>query len=114
MNMPEKDPTHYSWLTYLWVFGLSAWGGAVSFFRKVKMGQTHKFNLIELIGELFTSAFAGVITFYLCESSGFSPLWTAVMVGVSGHMGTRAIYFLENVFKATTQAVATSENEANS
>lgn len=109
--MPEKDPTHYSLLTYMWVFGLSAWGGAVSFIRKVRSGHTSRFNFLELIGELVTSAFAGVITFYLCESSGFSQLWTAVMVGVSGHMGTRAIYFLESVFKASAN-LAEQKNEA--
>lgn len=97
--MPEKDPSNYSALTYLWVFGLSAWGGIVSFLRKVRNGDAHKFSFVELVGEIFTSAFAGVITFYLCEAAAFAPLWTAVLVGVSGHMGTRAIFHLETIFK---------------
>lgn len=97
--MPEKDPTNYSILTYMWVFGLSAWGGIVSFFGKVKEGATSKFNFKELIGEVATSAFSGVITFYLCEASGFSPLWTAVLVGVSGHLGTRGIDRMEVIWK---------------
>lgn len=102
MKMPEKDPSNYSALTYLWVLGLSAWGGVVSFFRKVREGHASKFSFMELIGELVTSAFAGIITFYLCEAGEFTQLWTAVFVGVSGHMGTRAIFHIENLFKNAT------------
>ena len=102
--MPEKDPTNYSVFTYMWVFGLSAWGGIVSFFRKVREGSSNKFSFVELVGEIATSAFAGLITFYLCEASGFSQLWTAVLVGVSGHMGTRALFHLEGFFKNATDA----------
>lgn len=93
--MPEKDPTNYGWITYLWVSGLAMWGGAVSFMRKRKSGQARPFNLTEFVGEIITSAFAGVLTFWLCESVGMSGLLTAAMVGVSGHMGSRAIFQLE-------------------
>ena len=94
--MPEKDPTTYSWLTYLWVTGLSAWGCLVSFYRKVKTGKARPFNFAELIGELVTSAFAGLITFWLCEATDLHQLVTAALVGISGHMGSRAIFLLES------------------
>ena len=42
-----------------------------------------------------TSAFAGLITFWLCEAAQFNPLVTAALVGISGHMGSQAIYQLE-------------------
>lgn len=99
--MIEKDPTSYSLLTYSWVFLLAILGGVVSFYRKLQAGQTKIFNIVEFLGELSTSAFAGVITFWLCENAGISPLMTAAMVGVSGHMGSRAIYFFEKWLKAT-------------
>ena len=94
--MPEKDPTNYSMLTYMWVIGLSAWGGFVGFWNKLRAGKTRPFNITELVGELVTSAFAGVLTFWLCESAGFSPLITAAFVGICGHMGSRAIAQMEN------------------
>jgi len=93
--MPEKDPTSYSLLTYLWVFGLSSLGGVVSFINKVKKGYARAFNIAEFMGEIATSAFAGVITFWLCENANISPLITAALVGVSGHMGSRAILLFE-------------------
>ena len=93
--MPEKDPTSYSFLTYGWVFGLAILGGVVSFMRKLQDGHTRAFNIVEFIGELVTSAFAGVLTFWMCEHASLSPLVTAAFVGVSGHMGSRAIFLVE-------------------
>jgi hypothetical protein len=95
----EKDPTSYSLLTYSWVFLLAILGGVVSFYRKLQTGHTQIFNIVEFIGELCTSAFAGVITFWLCENAAISPLLTAAMVGISGHMGSRGIYVLEKWLK---------------
>ena len=94
--MLEKDPTSYSVITYAWVFALAILGGVVSFMRKLQQGHVRAFNIIEFIGEIVTSAFAGVITFWLCENAALSPLVTAAFVGVSGHMGSRAIFMLED------------------
>jgi hypothetical protein len=44
-----------------------------------------------------TSAFAGLITFWLCEWAVVHPLLTAALVGISGHMGSRAIFKLERL-----------------
>lgn len=93
--MMEKDPTSYSVLTYAWVFGLAILGGVVSFMRKLQAGHAKVFNIVEFVGEIVTSAFAGVIAFWLCENAGFSPLATASIVGVCGHMGSRTIFLLE-------------------
>lgn len=93
--MPEKDPTSYSFLTYLWVFGLSTWGGIVSFNTKRQKGLVRSFNIMEFLGEITTSAFVGILTFYLCESAEISPLLSAAFVGVAGHMGNKALWQLE-------------------
>jgi len=93
--MPDKDPTTYSLVTYAWVFFLSAWGGFINFWGKVKRGDARFLNITELIGELMTSAFAGIMTFYLCEAASIDALLTAAMVGISGHMGSRAIFMFE-------------------
>lgn len=94
--MIDKDPSTYSWLTYLWVTGLGAWGGLVSFYRKLRAGKARPFNVVELVGEITTSAFAGLITFWLCEAAEIQPLVTAALVGVTGHMGSRAIFLIES------------------
>ena len=100
--MIEKDPLMFSFATYAWVLLLSCWGGVAGYIRKIRMGLVPRFSLTELVGELFTSGFVGVITFYLCESSQIDPLISAALVGISGHMGSRAIFtiekFLQNKF----------------
>lgn len=107
--MPEKSPENYALLTYLWVFGLSVLGGVVSFMRKVKEGHARAWNFAELFGEIATSAFAGVMTFYLCEWSGFAPLATAAFVGIAGHMGSRSIKVLEGFFETKFPAPGKGE-----
>lgn len=97
--MIDKDPTSYSLLTYGWVFMLAILGGIVNFMRKLQQGHARAFNLVEFVGELVTSAFAGVITFWLCEHAGISQLMTAALVGVSGHMGSRALFMFEEYLK---------------
>jgi hypothetical protein len=95
--MPEKDPFNYSLITYAWVIFLAVWGGVVSFYRKMRTGAVRAFNVTELVGEIVTAGFVGVITFWLCEASGFHPLITAAFVGISGHMGSRGIFALEQL-----------------
>lgn len=98
--MPEKSPETFTFLTYCWVIGLSSLGGAVAFIRKMKSGHARAFNFAELLGEIMISAFTGVMTFYLCEWSGFSPLATAAFVGIAGHMGSRALFQLEGILES--------------
>ena len=104
--MPEKDPSTYSAITYLWVSGLAAWGGLVSWFRKRREGQTRPFNIVELVGELATSALAGVVTFWLCESAGMSGLLSAALIAISGHMGSRLLFALEKAVEARVNKIA--------
>ena len=94
--MPEKDPTTYSMITYVWVSALAAWGGLVSYLKKHREGVVSRFSVNELIGELVTSAFAGVITFWLCELGEIDPLLSAVFIAISGHMSARIIFLIEN------------------
>ena len=96
--MPEKTSfftTIADLLTYAWVFGLAMLGGAASFVRRVRSGEAKYSNIIELIGELVVSAFAGLVTFFLCQSAAFDEMLTAAFIAISGHMGTRIIFMFE-------------------
>lgn len=91
-----KDPLSYPLKQYGLMLGTALLGGLVSWAAKVRDGSVSAFNLMHLIGELCTSAFAGLICFWICESFGLAPLMTASLVGISGHMGTRAISAFED------------------
>lgn len=96
--MPHKDPNTYNVLTLLWVVTLSAWGGTVNYIRKLQTGTAKKFSIFQLLGEIVSSSFFGVITFLLCEAGHFSPLVTAALVGLSGHMGSKALYLIMRIW----------------
>jgi hypothetical protein len=95
-----KDPLSYPLKQYAFMLGTALLGGLVSWYAKVRKGDIMPWSVSHLIGELSTSAFAGLIAFWVCEGLGFAPLVTASLVGIAGHMGTRAIQAFEDFAKA--------------
>jgi CHASE2 domain-containing sensor protein len=93
---PNSDPLDLPLRQYLLIFGLAMLGGLVSFYAKVRAGTVAAWNVFHLIGELATSAFAGLMAFYVCTWIDLAPLLTAALVGAAGHMGARAISAFEN------------------
>jgi len=96
---PEKDPFGYSLLVYLWVTALAAWGGIVNYISKVRNGSTRRFNIAELVGEIVTSGFVGLLVFWVCESMGMPMILSAPLIGISGHFSARTIAMLERVLE---------------
>jgi predicted CDP-diglyceride synthetase/phosphatidate cytidylyltransferase len=97
--MPEKDPSTYSLITYAWVVIMSGWGGVVSYLRKRKLGIIPRFSFTGFIGELATSAFSGMVTFFLCESANLDAMLSAALIAISGHMGSKGIFFIESYLR---------------
>ena len=91
----DKDPLDYSLRQYGAVFAVALIGGLVSFIAKVRRGHLRGFNILHLVGELATSAFAGLLMFWICEWAGVPKLITICLVGIFGHMGTRGIALFE-------------------
>jgi hypothetical protein len=89
-----REPTDYALLTYAWVGALSMFGGLSHYLFMVRDRKCHP-SFVEMIGELAVSGFAGLMTFYLCEASNIEAPMSAFLVGVSGHMGSRAIFLME-------------------
>lgn len=97
---PEKDPFGYSVLVYLWVIFLASWGGVVNYISKVRSGMSRKFNVSELIGEIVTSGFVGLLVFWICESMGLPMIVSAPLIGISGHFSARTIMMFEKFLEA--------------
>lgn len=93
--MPEKDPTNYPMIMYVWVVALAAWGGVVNYISKVRSGAARRFNFAELLGEIVTSGFVGVLVFWICEYYQVPPLASAPIIGIAGHYGARTIWVIE-------------------
>lgn len=94
-----KDPLAYPVRQWLLVLGLALFGGLASWIGKVRSGKVAIHNLPSLVGELAIAAFAGLMTFFVCEYMALTPILTAAMVGMSGHMGGRAVTILEGILE---------------
>ncbi|WP_320034796.1 phage holin family protein [Halarcobacter sp.] len=86
--------TKYMWVI-LYVSILSFAGGITSYIRKSKAGLIDRFSLSEFIGDMFIAAFVGVVTYLICKGVGLNELVTAGVIGITSHMGTKAIVFIE-------------------
>jgi hypothetical protein len=85
--MEPKEPFITAGIvTYLWVIGVSLWGGLVSYFDKKE-----KFSWVSLFAHLSSSSFAGLMTFFLCQYGHVPGPLTGVLCGVAAHMGTPAL-----------------------
>jgi uncharacterized membrane protein HdeD (DUF308 family) len=115
--MPDKDPNNTAYIAewlrhfmpHLSTFFLSTLGGVVNHIMKLRNGK-RKFKFKELIFDLVVSIFAGLITFYFCLALGVSETMSAVLIAISGHMGTRAIAGFETIYR---RAIGVKENERN-
>ena len=102
--MPEKDPTNTAYiveffrqiLPYLSTLFLSCWGGIVSYIQRLRIHKS-RFNWKDLTFDLVISSFAGLLTHFFCEYSNVGGSMSAILIAVSGHMGTRAIASFEKL-----------------
>lgn len=93
--MEEKDIFSHPPKLYLGLLGLTMLGGLVSWLAKVRRGEVPISSLSHLIGELTTSAFAGILAWLVCHAVGTPPYLEAAIVGLCGHAGARAVDALE-------------------
>jgi len=83
---------------YFWFVFLAIWGGTTHYISRIKKnGQV--FSFAELIGEWSISAFAGIMTAYVCQSMQVDFFMTAALVGMAGHMGGRGLFMFETLIK---------------
>lgn len=94
-NLPEKDPTTWSAATWLLALGMAFGGGLVNWYARIKRGHTRASNILELIGEIFTSGFVGIGAFMFLASLEQPIGLCAAAAGIGGHMATRLLFSVE-------------------
>lgn len=88
--------TKYMWVI-IYVAILSFLGGLTSYMRQRKTGAITAFRLGGFLIHMTIAAFVGVITYLICKGVGLNELLTAAAIGISSHMGTPAIVFVEEL-----------------
>jgi hypothetical protein len=90
-----KDPLNYPLKQYGLMLATALLGGLVSWYTKLRKGEVKGWSVSQLVGELTTSAFAGLLAFWICEWANAPAALTPALVGIAGHMGTRAVATFE-------------------
>lgn len=103
---PQNDPTSWGVATWALAVGMSCAGGLVNWYGRIRAGHTRAFNVIELIGEIFTSAFVGLGVFMAAQSMGQPLGLCAAMAGVGGHMATRLLFAFEKMIESRFRKMA--------
>lgn len=99
--MQENDWLHFI-VTLPYVLFLSLAGGLGAFIMRLNQSTTPqplKLIFLQLLGELFLSGFAGLLTYLLCKEFGLSSNMTAVAVAISGHLGGNMIIIVSDYLK---------------
>ncbi len=91
----NPHPLDYSVREYVFLLGVAVLGGVVGWYGRVKAGVAAPFSIAHLVGELSTSAFAGLMAFWLCQWANAPELLTVSIVGIAGHMGARFLFAVE-------------------
>ncbi len=95
-------------LTYLWVLLLSTFGGLASFARRIKSGEAIVHPVRDLFVDLLISGFVGLLSFWLTIYGSIDYPLNAVLIGVSAHMGTRGLIFMEHLVETRLRALMES------
>lgn len=99
--MHENDWLYFI-VTLPYVLFLSLAGGLGAFIMRLNQStepKPLKVIFLKLLGELFLSGFAGLLTFLLCKEFGLSSNMTAVAVAISGHLGGNMIILISDYLK---------------
>lgn len=78
----------------------------MNWYARIKRGHTRAFNIIELIGEIFTSGFVGLGVFMLLAGFDYPVGICAAAAGVGGHMATRLLFAVERMIEARLEGLA--------
>ena len=98
-DQTPRSPLSYSLREYGLILAIAMLGGFVRWYNAVRRGESAAYDLRTLVGELFTSAFMGILTFWACEAMNVQPLITAAMAGMAGHAGVSGLLWAERVLK---------------
>jgi hypothetical protein len=91
----DQDPTNWQVKTWLLVIVISSIGGFVNWINKYKTSA--HLNIMELVGEITTSASVGVTVFMLATANGYSMLMSVAAASAAGHVATRLIYAVQTI-----------------
>jgi len=95
----QKTPIDYPVWTYAVIAGIAMLGGLVARLQYMIGHASHcwKCATVRICVEMLTSAFCGILVFWICEAVALPLLMTCALAGICGHMGSRALFLAERI-----------------
>lgn len=90
-----RNPLNVTVAEYGLMLGIAIAGGIVTWIRKVRSGEYPAWSIAQLVGEMATSAFAGLLTFWACEAWGAPLMVTACLAGMGGLASSKLLTVAE-------------------
>ena len=94
------EPPKVDFLAPLWVWIMSALGGGVAYLEDFKLEDTWKTWLLKFLTKSSSSALAGLLTYHAVLAMNIGSEWHVIAVGIGAHMGTDALKFMGELWKA--------------
>src|ERR1700743_1932736 len=104
--MDNQSVFTYPLMTYLGIMALAAFAGGVRYFN-----TKGDFKVMYLVRDCVTSAFNGLVAFWVCDYKHISGSLMLVIVSVAAMMGARAWNELENYLRMRFGVVADRESQ---
>jgi hypothetical protein len=100
----ERNPLELPIRDQALVLIMTLLGGFVGWYAKVKKGEVSGASLFALVGEMTTSALAGLGAFLVCDYLNVPIGPTGAISGLCGYMGGRVIEMAERWLQARIDA----------
>lgn len=104
----SHDPFDYPLSRYLLFALIGLFGGLVARLQYWAGGQhphCWRCAFFRLSVDMMTSGFCGVLALWLSAEFDLSGVLTAFIAGISGHMGSRALFLIERVIQRHIQRI---------
>ncbi|ALL40409.2 TPA: phage holin family protein [Serratia marcescens] len=95
MSVTSQTPNETQWITWVIIGLLSSWGGVVKYITDIKK-KRGRYRKRDILFQVITSAFTGVMGALLLFESDCSIYITYVVAGISGVIGLRAVNMIIN------------------
>jgi len=103
-DLNDKAPSAVNWITYLWVWVMSALGSIVGHVDKVRRETERRkeerrkggfrYMIIDFVADLVTGFFVGITIFFILDAYHVNSLMSAAIIGMSANMSGKMLDFL--------------------
>lgn len=88
-----KNPS--DWMVLGLALLLAFWGGAIQYYSRWRRHGKGAVSYIELIADMASGGFSGLITFLICMLFGAPLILAVLLASIGGHLGTRSLFVFE-------------------